>query len=127
MATKEKTVKDTQQELIDSAHKIWLAGLGALALAEEEGTRAFKKLVERGESFESRGKESVSKVVSSVEKAAQSAKDRVGDAFGRLEGSFDAKVASTLERLGVPTRDEIKTLTKRVEELTKSVEKLRVN
>jgi hypothetical protein len=32
--------KNLQDDLKDSAHRIWLAGLGALAAAGEEGTKA---------------------------------------------------------------------------------------
>ena len=43
-----------QDELKDSAHRIWLAGLGALAAAEEEGVKVFSRLVDRGRDVESR-------------------------------------------------------------------------
>ena len=33
----------------DNAQHIWLAGLGALATAGEEGSRVFEDLVEKGE------------------------------------------------------------------------------
>jgi len=33
--------KNTQDDLKDSVHRIWLAGLGALAAAEEEGSKLF--------------------------------------------------------------------------------------
>jgi parallel beta-helix repeat protein len=41
--------KELQSDLMESAHKVWLAGLGALAMAEEEGGRLFKNLIEKGE------------------------------------------------------------------------------
>ena len=43
-----KKAKELQNELTDSAHKIWLAGLGAFAAAEEGGSKLFKSLVEAG-------------------------------------------------------------------------------
>ena len=113
--------KKVQEEVRESAHKIWLAGLGALAAAEEEGTKIFNTLVEKGESYESRGKEELSKVRDKVEGAfgkAESSLDKLGDAF-------DDKVASAVKKLGVPSRDEITTLTKRVEELTLKVDQLK--
>lgn len=130
MTTKKSSKKSTSAENIggdlrESAHKIWLAGLGALTVAEEEGTKVFKTLVERGEEFEGRGRERVEKVKSTVEDAAKTTRERLGDAWSSLETSFDEKVATAIHKIGVPTREEIHTLTKRVEELTKSVDALR--
>jgi poly(hydroxyalkanoate) granule-associated protein len=116
-----ETSKKVQEEIKESAHKIWLAGLGALAAAEEEGSKIFNTLVEKGEGYESRGKDELAKV-----------KDKVEGAFGKAEGSweklgdaFDDKVAGAIKRLGVPSSDEITTLTKRVEELTLKVDQLK--
>lgn len=113
--------KKVQAEIKESVHKIWLAGLGALAAAEEEGAKVFNSLVERGEVYESRGKKELTKVKERVEGAigkAESSWEKLGD-------SFDAKVAGTVERMGVPSREELETLTRRVEELTLKVDQLR--
>jgi poly(hydroxyalkanoate) granule-associated protein len=112
-------------ELREGAHKIWLAGLGAFTVAEEEGNKLFKSLVERGEEFESRGRDRVEKVKTSVEEAAKTTRERIGDAWSSFETGLDEKVAAAVHKLGVPTREEIHTLTKRVEELTTAVESLR--
>jgi poly(hydroxyalkanoate) granule-associated protein len=126
MATKKTTAKNEfGEELRESAHKIWLAGLGAMTVAEEEGSKLFKTLVEKGETFESRGRERVEKVKASVEDAAKTTKERLGDAWSSFETTFDEKVATAVHKLGVPTREEIHTLTKRVEELTAAVDSLR--
>ncbi len=113
--------KDAQGELRESAHKIWLAGLGALAVAGEEGRNLFRTLVERGEEFEGRGRVQVDKVKGKV----KDARSNVEMAFEKAQEGFDEKVAGALHRMGVPTRGEIAKLTKRVEDLTKSIEKLR--
>ena len=119
--------RDVQQELKDSAHKIWLAGLGALAVAGEEGKSAFRTLVEKGEEIEARSRDQVEKVRDkvrgSVGDTVSDAKSSVGQLWDKMQEGFDDRVAKTLERLGVPTRKEIATLTKRVEELTKGIEK----
>ena len=116
-----ETSKKVHEEIKESAHKIWLAGLGALAAAEEEGGKIFNTLVEKGEGYESRGKEELAKV-----------KDKVEGVFGKAEGSweklgdaFDDKVAGAIKRLGVPSSDEITNLTNRVEELTLKVDQLK--
>ena len=116
--------KEVQNELKDSVNKIWLAGLGALSTAEQEGQKWFKTLVEKGEEYQKRGQERVEDVKERFEDAADKAKERAGGTFGKFEEKIDELVSNTLRRTGVPGREEIAALTKRVEELTALVEQL---
>ncbi|MGB5391826.1 MAG: phasin family protein [Thermoanaerobaculia bacterium] len=119
MTKKSKT--DVQNEVAQSAQKIWLAGIGALATAEEEGSKLFNSLVKKGEGYEAQGKQRVGDVRARVEQI-------VGQAEGsmeRLGNALDEKVADAIKRLGVPSRDEIAQLTKSVEELTVKVDSLK--
>lgn len=118
MATNTSTM---QKELKDSARKIWLAGLGALATAEEHGNKAFQSLVERGEGFESRSEKQVAKVKGQVKIVA----DKAEAQWDRVEKVVDERVNTLIKKLGIPSREEVKTLTRRVEELTKKVEQLK--
>lgn len=113
--------KNVQEELKESVHRIWLAGLGALAAAEEEGAKLFTRLVDRGRDVEAKGKVEVDKVKAEVEKMKTKAETRFEDWGGKL----DETLTSALHRLGVPTRDEIRNLTQRVEELNAKVEALK--
>jgi poly(hydroxyalkanoate) granule-associated protein len=118
----QKKAKELQREMTESAHKIWLAGLGAMAVAEEEGSKLFRSLVEKGEDIEGRGKEQVEKAkgtVAGVKTVAESY-------WGTFERTVDDQMTAVIHRIGVPTKAEIEDLTKKVEDLTKSVEKLRV-
>jgi poly(hydroxyalkanoate) granule-associated protein len=117
-STNTTTDKTLQDDLKDSAHRIWLAGLGALAAAEEEGTKVFQRLVERGREWETKGKVEAKET---YEKARTKAESTWGD----LSTKVDEAVTSTLHRMGVPSRDEIRNLTLKVEELTAKVESLR--
>jgi poly(hydroxyalkanoate) granule-associated protein len=110
-----------QQDLRESARKIWLAGLGALATAEDQGTKVFQNLVEKGEEFESRSEKQFSKVKSRV----KSVTDKAEAQWDKIESAIDEKVTAAVQRLGIPSRDEVRTLTRRVEELTKKVEQLK--
>lgn len=125
--TTKKTAADTtlQDDLMDSAHRIWLAGLGALAAAGEEGAKAYTRLVDRGREVESKSKDD-------LKVQADKAREQFDKAKGKAEGQWeewsekiDEALTKSLHRLGVPTRDEIRTLTHRVEELTKKVEGLK--
>jgi poly(hydroxyalkanoate) granule-associated protein len=113
--------KNVQEEIKDSVHRIWLAGLGALSAAEEEGGKIFSRLVERGRDVESKGKVEVDKVKSEVDKM----KTKAESAFETWGDKFDEKLTATLNRLGVPTRDEIRNLTHKVEELNAKIEQLK--
>lgn len=117
--------KDWQKDARESAHRIWLAGLGALATAEQEGSKLFSTLVNEGERFQSKGKVQWDEVRNELEQAATKARRGAEGALGKLEEGFDEQVARTLHRVGVPTREEIAALGRRVEELTHAVERLR--
>ena len=117
---KKQTKKTVQGEVRESAQKIWLAGLGALSIAEAEGTKLFSRLVKEGEGFEKRGREQMEKVQERVEDV----KDAAESKLDQLGSSFDERLAKGLNRLGVPSRHEIQRLTKRVEELTAKVDQL---
>ena len=115
--TKDAT-KTLQDELVDSAHRIWLAGLGALSAAQEEGSKVFDRLVERGKDVESKGKDQAGKARETVREKAETAWSSVGD-------RFDDTLTSALSRLGVPSREEIRNLTQKIEELNAKVEQLK--
>jgi poly(hydroxyalkanoate) granule-associated protein len=101
----------------DSAHQIWLAGLGALSLAEDESGKLFNALVKRGKAYEETAKHRVDGFKSKLDirRATADTIDKIGD-------TLDEGVTEMLHRLGLPTKKEIDGLTKRVERLTKALE-----
>lgn len=123
MVTKKE--KTTQLDIRESVHKVWLASLGALSVAEEEGGRFFTSLVDKGGEIEARGKARIDKATDTVTGKVKDAKEMAGDTFDRLGKNLDEQVAETLGRLGVPTRDEIQKLTQRVEELNGKMDRLK--
>jgi poly(hydroxyalkanoate) granule-associated protein len=113
--------KNVQEEIKESVHRIWLAGLGALAAAEEEGGKIFSRLVERGRDVESKGKVEVDKMKVDAERF----KAKAETTFENWGDKLDDKLTATLRRLGVPTREEIRNLTQKVEELNAKIEQLK--
>jgi poly(hydroxyalkanoate) granule-associated protein len=101
----------------ESAYQIWLAGLGALSIVEDEGGKFFNSLVKRGKVFENEAKDRIDELKAKldVKKAATDAVDRLGD-------GVDENLAAVLHRLGLPTKKEIEGLSKRVDRLTKTLE-----
>ena len=120
-STETGTQNNVQEEIKESVHRIWLAGLGALAAAEEEGGKIFGRLVERGRDVESKGKVEVDKMKVDAERF----KAKAESAFETWGDKFDEKLTATLRRLGVPTREEIRNLTHKVEELNAKIEQLK--
>jgi poly(hydroxyalkanoate) granule-associated protein len=118
--------KHVPQEVLDSAHRIWLAGLGAMARAEEEGGRFFRNLVERGEEVEGKGRERVRTATEGVrgkaEEVRHGAKSRGKQVVDDVARLVDERVDDVLHRLGVPSRQEIERLTSHVEELNRRIE-----
>ena len=110
--------KNLQDELKESAHRIWLAGLGALAAAGEEGTKMFDRLVDRGRDYEAKGRDEAKKQYADVKSSAD-------ELWETWSGKLDDAVTKALHRMGVPSRDEIHNLTQRVEELNAKVEMLK--
>jgi poly(hydroxyalkanoate) granule-associated protein len=128
--------KNWQGDVRESAHKIWLAGLGALAVTEEEGSKLFKNLVQQGERYEAEGKQRLkaakrdavdagARAGKLAEETAERARRAAEGAWEQLGGAFDEKLAKALHRIGVPTRDEINALSRRIEELTRAVDRAR--
>ena len=116
-----KKSKELQNDIMESAHKIWLAGLGAVAMAEEEGGKFFSNLMEKGQKLEKKSKQHVEKARGTVA-GMKTVAESYWDTFGR---TIDDRVTAVIHRIGVPTKDEIEALTKKVENLTVAVDKLR--
>lgn len=102
-----------------SARNVWLAGVGALATAEEEGVKYFDTLVKKGQAYEKKNRSRLESMLDNVKDLG----DEVSGVFGKAFAPVNKAMEATMHRLGVPTRNEIAMLTKRVEELTKAVEK----
>jgi len=120
MVKKLKTVgKDGQLSatIRESAQQIWLAGLGAFAKAQQEGNKVFDALIREGEAIQQKTRKVTEDKVTEMAAKATGTWDK-------LEQVFENRVARSLHSLGVPTRDELAALSKRIAELKTEVEKL---
>ncbi|MBS0313296.1 MAG: phasin family protein [Proteobacteria bacterium] len=112
----------------ESSSQIWLAGLGAFAKAQEEGSKVFEALVKEGAGLQKKFRQfadaQVSDVTSEVSGKITEATSKAAGAWDRLESVFEERVGRAVGRLGVPTKADIQKLSERVEELTRQVQKL---
>jgi poly(hydroxyalkanoate) granule-associated protein len=112
----------------ESAQQIWLAGLGAFAKAQEEGSKVFETLVKEGGTIQMRtravAEEKLGEVTGKATKVAGEISKQATQSWDKLEQVFEQRVERALNRLGVPTSKEIQALIARVEELNASVQSL---
>lgn len=117
------------------ARKVWLAGLGAYAKAGAEGAEYFKELVKAGEGVEKQGKKLVNEQVeaanSQIETQLSGVKSRVAEVKGKaevqldkIEKAFDSRVASALNRLGIPSKQDVEALSAKLDELNALLERV---
>ncbi len=101
----------------ESAHQVWLAGLGAVAITQEESGKVFNALVKDGEMIQART------LKLADEKIAIFA-DKAAGTVSRLEEVFEHGAERALGSLGVPSKKDIDKLSRRIGELTTVVQEL---
>jgi len=114
----------TAHTIMESANQIWLAGLGAFAKTQEEGGRFFDVLVREGEEVEARTRKVADDMVEDVKDKVQSMTGKATDKLDKLEQAFQDRVARALGRLGVPTYEDVLEISRRLDALQQSIQKL---
>jgi poly(hydroxyalkanoate) granule-associated protein len=82
-ARRSEAARKLAEDVKDSAHKIWLAGLGVFDTTREEGGKLFKKMVKKGRAFEERARPKVEAAVADV---GQAVRDEVDQLQERMRG-----------------------------------------
>jgi poly(hydroxyalkanoate) granule-associated protein len=106
--------KEDTKPFVETLHKILLASIGAVALAQEEIEDFVDKLVERGELAEKDGRKLVREVMDRRKKDAEKAEDQL-----------TKRVEDVLGRMNVPTKSDIDALGEKVANLASKVESLK--
>jgi poly(hydroxyalkanoate) granule-associated protein len=115
-----ETQKDIRTLVKESAEKCFLAGLGAISVASEKGSRLFEDLIRKGRDFEFKNKESRE---GTRDKMAEIKK--MAENYGKtFESVMDEKLKKVINKIGIPSKEEISNLTKRVEILMANVEQI---
>ena len=135
MAGKKKTAKQKAPEsrvgeFADQLEHAFLAGLGALSDAQKKGAKRFDSLVKEGEKFR---KKATSRTESLIDDVQDAIRDMAGDAQSRAEGlldqvrdksqlsklqsAFDTRVADAMDRLHVPSKNDIDAINKKLNKI----------
>jgi poly(hydroxyalkanoate) granule-associated protein len=165
-------VRKVENPVVESAREIWLAGLGAFSVAQEEGSKVlergsklFDRLVKEGGKLEKKARKDVegafndirgeiesrvtgirTEVETRVKGVRGEVESRVDDLrddveerlqpviregksiekkasqnWDRMETFFEERVSAVMARLGMPTRDDMDSLNRRVQALSRKV------
>ena len=122
----------TQARMLDTLHRIWLAGLGAAVKAQRGAPRLMDELVEEGARVHSETRGAAEQALrdllgdtrSRLNARISQVRGQAGDALDNLEKIFQTRVHRALTQLGVPSAEEVEALSAKVEALNGSIEQL---
>ena len=92
--------------MLDSIHKMFLAGVGLAAMTKDKIDEHVKELVEKGKLTEKEGRE----IADEMLKKSKQAKDD-------LEKQVEKQVQQTLQALQIVSKEDVEKLTARIEKL----------
>ena len=108
--TDEELEEEENNRLLEAARKVLLAGIGAVALAQDEIEDFVNRLVERGEIAEKDARKLIREVTEKRRKSA--------------ERGVDERMEDLLDRMNVPSKSDIEALGEKIAALTRKVDEL---
>ncbi len=106
--------KEDTKPFVEALHKVLLASIGAVAIAQEEIEDFIEKLVERGEIAEKDGRKMMHDVMARRKKDVE-----------KTEDMLTKSIEDVLEHMNLPNKMDLDSLGEKVSELTKKVEELK--
>lgn len=103
------------RELLNAGRTLWLAGLGAIAQADEAGQKLFDRLVERGRPVDERQRKA-------FEAFADRANGALHEAGKLFQDTVEYESKQVLKKMGVLTRDDLKVLSARLDILARQID-----
>ena len=143
MANKKSTRKQADSdnklgEIADQLENAFMAGLGALSGAQKKGAETFDSLVKEGEKFR---KKATSRTESLIDDVQDAIRDMTDDAqskatglldqvrgksrLDKLQSAFDTRVADAMDRLNVPSKNDIDAINKKLNKIIRLLDEQR--
>ena len=120
-----KQVRPTGKAHIETARKVWLAGLGAFSIAQKQGAELFESMVGEGKSFQTRSENLARKlsgeIKSAVGKRMKPVKARLRSVRRNAEARLELGVGRALSYVGVPSKADVDALISRVDALSRQL------
>jgi polyhydroxyalkanoate synthesis regulator phasin len=91
----------------DLVRKLFLASIGAAALAQGEAEALMNRLVDKGQIAQEDGRKILQEMMTKRRE--------------RFDAAIDARIEKALDRLNVPTKDDIQALSAKISELNKKL------
>lgn len=79
------------QDVQEAAEKVFLAGVGALSVAEEEGSKLFKELVKKGKKYDGAARREVEQIRKQVEGQVAQTREQVEERVEKVRKNVDAQ------------------------------------
>ena len=106
--------REPHNALYEALRKVLLAGIGVVAIAQEEIDDLVEKLVERGEIAEKDGKKLIHEINEKRKNQSKKAEDQVSK-----------RIEDALDRMNVPRKSDIDALGEKITVLTAKVDELK--
>jgi poly(hydroxyalkanoate) granule-associated protein len=110
----EPTEQTESNPLMGMLRRLMLAGMGAMALTQDEVEKLVNRFIERGEIAEQDGKRLVRDVMEKRKKETI-----------KVEDQLDKRVEDLLARMNVPTKSDIDALSAKITALGKKLDELK--
>ena len=135
MAGKKSTRKQADSdirlgEIAEQLESAFMAGLGALSGARKKGADTFDSLIKEGEKFRKKATNRSESLIDDVQDAIREmADDAQSKATGlldqvrdrskldKLQSAFDTRVADAMDRLNVPSKNDIDAINKKLNKI----------
>ena len=115
--TEEILVDNGHNPMLEMARKVLLAGIGAMALTQEEIEKFVGKLVERGEIAEKDGRKLIKDVMERRRKKG-------AEVRSDTEDEVEKRMEEVLTRMNIASKSDIDALNRKITTLTKKLDDL---
>lgn len=113
-----------QNPVIKALRSVMLAAIGAVALSKEEIEAIVNRLIEKGEIAESDGRELVSELMERRRKEVEEAVGETKMKAEKTEGILDLRIESVLNRMNIPSKGDVESLSRKIGTLSQKVDDL---